>query len=113
WAIGDRRIYGNQDYQDHMEAQSFYELLEKEIIPMFYDRAADGMPRRWIATMKNSMKTCCPMFNTNRMVQEYTERFYLPAARRWQRFSQEGFKVTRDVASWRHKLQSKWEEVRI
>lgn len=113
WAIGDKRIYGNQDYQDHMEAQSFYELLEKEIVPKFYDRGSDGLPRRWIATMKRSMKTCCPVFNTNRMVQEYTERFYLPAAERWQRFSHEGYKVTREVAAWRRKLQSKWDEVRI
>jgi len=61
WAIGDRRIYGNQDYQNFMEAESFYDLLEKEIAPMFYDRTADGIPRRWINTMKTSMKTCCPL----------------------------------------------------
>lgn len=113
WAIGDRRIYGNQDYQDYMESESFYELLEKEIVPMFYDRAADGIPRRWIATMKNSMRTCCPMFNTNRMVSEYTERFYIPATRRWHRFSQDAFRVTRDVAAWRNKVQNRWSEVRI
>ena len=113
WAIGDRRIYGNQDYQDHMEAESFYELLEKEIVPMFYDRGADGLPRRWIAMMKASMRTCCPVFNTNRMVREYTERFYLPAARRWERFRQDGYRITREVASWRSKMQQKWDEVRI
>jgi len=90
WAIGDRRIYGNQEYQDYMEAESFYELLEKEIVPMFYDRGSDGLPRRWIKTMKASMRSCCPVFNTNRMVSEYTDRFYLPAARRWHRFRRAG-----------------------
>jgi starch phosphorylase len=113
WAIGDRRIYNNQDYQDHMEAESFYEMLEKEIIPRFYDRGGDGLPRRWIATMKSSMRTCCPMFNTNRMVREYTDRFYLQAARRWGRFGQDKYGVCKDVAAWRHKLLEKWEEVRI
>ena len=58
------------------------------------------------------MQTCCPVFNTNRMVSEYTEKFYLPAARRWFRFREEGYKVTKDVAAWRAKLESKWDEVR-
>ena len=113
WAIGDRRIYNNQDYQDHMEAESFYEMLEKEIIPRSYDRSVDNLPRRWIATMKASMRTCCPVFNTNRMVREYTDRFYLPAARRWNRFSQEKYSICKEVAAWRRKLQEKWDEVRI
>lgn len=113
WAIGDRRIYGNQDYQDFMEAESFYELLEKEIVPRFYERGSDGLPRRWIATMKASMRTCCPVFNTNRMVREYTERFYLPAAERWHRFGQDHYKVTREVAAWRQKLLHRWGEVNI
>jgi starch phosphorylase len=113
WAIGDRRIYGNQDYQDFMEAQSVYELLEKEIVPMFYDRGADDLPRRWIAMMKSSMETCCPVFSSNRMVHEYMDRFYLPAGRRWKHFSEDNFKVARDVAGWRRKLEEKWDEVRI
>jgi starch phosphorylase len=96
-----------------MESQSFYDLLEKEIVPMFYDRGADGLPRRWINTMKNSMKTCCPFFNTNRMVQQYTENFYLPAAHRWSRFSQEEYTVTKEVAAWRKKVQTRWDEVQI
>lgn len=113
WAIGDRRIYNNQDYQDFMEADSLYDLLEKELIPMFYDRGVDGLPRRWTAMMKASMRTCCPVFNTNRMVREYTERFYLPAARRWHRFTQESYKIARDIAGWRQRVTDKWNEVRI
>ncbi len=113
WAIGDRRIYDNQDYHDFMEGEATYDLLEKEIVPMFYDRGVDGLPRRWIAMMKASMRTCCPVFNTNRMVCEYADRFYLPAARRWHRFVQDGHKVAREVAVWRHKVLEKWEEVRI
>jgi len=113
WAIGDRRIYGNQDYQDFLEASSFYELLEKEVIPTFYDRGPDGLPRRWIAKMKASIQTCCPVFSTDRMVREYTERLYRPAAERWQRFTSEQFKIARDVAAWRRKLVEHWNEVQI
>ena len=113
WAIGDRRIYGNQDYQDFMESTSFYELIEKEIVPMFYDRGPDGLPRRWIAMMKSSMQSCCPVFSTSRMVREYAERFYLPAAERWFRFSQNNYKVTREVAAWRRKVIERWNDVQI
>jgi starch phosphorylase len=113
WAIGDRRIYGNQDYQDFMESTSFYELIEKEIVPMFYDRGPDGLPRRWIAMMKSSMQSCCPVFSTSRMVREYAERFYLPAAERWYRFSQNSYKVTREVAAWRRKVIERWNDVQI
>ncbi len=66
WAIGDRRIYNNDEYQDFFESESLYELLEKDVIPMFYDRGPDGLPRRWIARMKSSMRTIPPVFNTNR-----------------------------------------------
>ncbi|MBI4581769.1 MAG: alpha-glucan family phosphorylase [Planctomycetes bacterium] len=113
WAIGDRRIYGNQDYQDFMESESIYDLLEKEVVPRFYDRGSDGLPRRWIQMMKSSMRTCCPVFSAHRMVREYTERFYLPAGRRWSRFIENAYKVTKEVADWRHKLQEKWDEVHI
>ncbi|HSW46855.1 MAG TPA: alpha-glucan family phosphorylase [Phycisphaerae bacterium] len=113
WAIGDRRIYGNQDYQDFMESASFYDLLEKEIVPMFYDRGPDDLPRRWIAMMKSSMQSCCPVFSTSRMVREYAERFYLPAAERWHRFTQDGYQITRDVAAWRRKVIERWDDVQI
>ena len=113
WAIGDRRIYGNQDYQDFMESASFYDLIEKEIIPMFYDRGPDGLPRRWLAMMKSSMQSCCPVFSTNRMVREYAERFYLPSAERWYKFEQDNYKVTRDVAAWRRKVIERWNDVQI
>jgi starch phosphorylase len=53
------------------------------------------------------------MFNTNRMVREYADKFYLPAARRWNRFTQTEFKITREVAGWRHKLNERWSELRI
>jgi len=113
WAIGDRRIYGNQDYQDFLEANSLYDLLEKEVVPTFYERGPDGLPRRWIARMKASLQSCCPVFSTNRMVREYTEKLYLPAAERWQRFTAEQFKIARDVAAWRRQLLEHWNEVQI
>ncbi|MFQ5412674.1 MAG: alpha-glucan family phosphorylase, partial [Phycisphaerae bacterium] len=83
WAIDEGRIYEDSEYRDHIESEAIYELLEKEIVPMFYDRGADDLPREWIARMKASMKTLSPMFSTTRMLKEYTTLLYTPASQRW------------------------------
>lgn len=113
WVIGDNRIYNNEDYQDFFESESLYELLEKEIIPSFYERGADGLPRRWIARMKSSMRTIPAMFNTNRMVREYTERMYLPSAAEFREMSKDDFAASRRLAAWRIRLRERWHDLRI
>ena len=80
WAIGEDRAWENVDAQDAADAESFYATLEKEIVPLFYTRDADGLPRAWIRKMKNAIKTIAPRFSTRRMVKEYVTRYYIPAA---------------------------------
>ena len=82
WAIGTGEEYDDRKHQDNVESQSLYDILESELVPLFYERGTDGLPRRWIAKMKASMRELCPAFNTNRMVREYAERFYVPALER-------------------------------
>jgi starch phosphorylase len=80
WAIGSDRDYDNPDQQDQLDAQSLYDTLENEIIPLYYmDRSADGQPGEWIVRMKESIRTLAPQFSTRRMLKEYQERMYLPA----------------------------------
>jgi len=84
WAIGRGEEYEDYEYQDEVESQSIYDLLEKEIIPLFYDRDDDGLPREWIRRMKATMRTICPEFSSARMVREYCQQFYTPAAEQYQ-----------------------------
>jgi len=80
WAIGSDRDFDNPDQQDQLDAQSLYDTLENEIIPLYYeDRSADGQPGEWILRMKESIRTLAPQFSTRRMIKEYQERMYLPA----------------------------------
>ncbi len=80
WVIGEDVDYDNPDYQDEVDARSLYDTLEKEIIPLYYaDRATDGLPVEWIARIKESIRTLAPQFSMRRMVNDYTERLYLPA----------------------------------
>ena len=75
FAIGDLSE-GNAD-ADIADAESFYKVLENEILPIYYDRDADGIPHRWVTMMKHSIATLVPLFNSDRMVAEYAERIYL------------------------------------
>jgi starch phosphorylase len=113
WSIGNGEVYEDFQYQDEVESKLIYDLLEREIIPLFYDRGLDGLPRGWIAMMKRSMRTLCPQFNSNRMVQEYTDRCYMSAALRSRSLSDNGCRNARDLASWLKRVSNAWQQVRI
>jgi len=113
WAIGRGEVYEDRDYQDEVESNAIYSLLEKEIIPLFYNRGPDGLPRGWIARMKNAMGAVVPMYSSNRMVIEYMERLYRPADDRYQRLSADGFERARRLAEWKAYLRQQWPEVQI
>ena len=80
WAIGGRETSLDEAAQDWADAQSLYQLLEQEIVPRWYDRDAAGLPRRWLGTMRKSMASSVWRFSTARMLEEYVEQMYLPAA---------------------------------
>ncbi len=113
WSIGDGRAYPDQGYQDHVEAESLYDLLDKEVIPLFYDRTADGLPRRWLARMKESMKSIPPVFNTNRMLVDYAEQFYIPSMQRWSHLTADTFTAAKRLSQWRDSMGKRWSQVRI
>jgi len=113
WAIGRGEVYEDQSYQDEVEGNAIYDLLEKEIVPLFYNRGPDGLPRGWIARMRAAMKAICPYFNTDRMVREYTEHFYLPAAQRSMRLAEEGLARAKALAEWKANLRRHWPGVRV
>jgi starch phosphorylase len=113
WAIGAGEEYTDLNYQDDVESRAIYDLLEQEIVPLFYTRSSDGIPRGWLKIMKRSMSTVCPFFNTSRMVQEYTERCYAPSAERFDLLSADGLKRAVQLAQWRRDLGRGWPQVRV
>jgi starch phosphorylase len=81
WAIDPGQGYDDPAAQDAADARALYDLLEYEVMPLFYQRDADDVPRGWVQVMKEAIRTIVPVFCTRRMVKEYTEKFYVPAAR--------------------------------
>ena len=113
WAIGREEDYGDDEYQDDVESNAIYEMLEKEVVPLFYNRGADRLPRQWIARMKASMSAICPKFNTNRMIHQYIERSYNPCAYRWLTLTADDFARARGLASWKSHIEEHWSSIRI
>ena len=113
WAIGRGEEYQDTGYQDQVESQALYQILESEVVPMFYFRGRDGLPRDWIRRMKHAMQTICPLFSAYRMVREYTERLYIPAGQRWERLAGNGLARARALAAWQEKIRAAWKDVAI
>ena len=115
WTIGAGEEYpeDQQDYQDEVEARSLYDILEHEIVPAFYHRGKDDLPRQWLALMKKSLKTLPPTFNTNRMVRQYGERYYLPALQHFHRLSQDDFAGLKKLAGWKQNLAQNWYPIQL
>ena len=113
WAIGRGEVYNDLAYQNEVESRSIYDLLEKEIVPLFYNRGGDGMPRGWISFMKTSLQTLCPVFSTDRMVQEYARRCYLPAFEHWDRLNRDGLRLAVELARWKERLHGMWGQLSI
>jgi starch phosphorylase len=113
WAIGHGEVYDDRNYQDHIESNALYDLLEKEVIPLFYQRSSDGLPRNWIEKIKTSMKTVCPRFNTHRMLREYTENYYTPTCARYERFFQDDMRAAKAFAKWKQEIQEQWPQVAV
>ncbi|MFO0842982.1 MAG: alpha-glucan family phosphorylase [Gemmataceae bacterium] len=113
WAIGSGEEYTDLAYQDDVESRAFYDLMEQEIIPLFYHRGSDGLPRGWLKRMKRAIASLAPVYNTGRMVAEYTTIAYLPSAERCGRLSADGLKGAAALAGWRRGVGKGWPQVKV
>lgn len=113
WAIGDRRVYLNSTDQDRLESEALYDLLEREVVPLFYDRDPGGLPQGWIARMRASMGTLPSFFSSDRMVSEYTAGYYEPAAADVRGYSADQYRSARELATWIARVSEQWPNVKV
>ena len=113
WAIGNGESYADADYQDQVEANALYDLLERDVVPVFYERQSDGLPYRWISMMKSSIGNLCRFFNTHRMVREYTERFYLNADEQYRKLAADSGVRAEAMADAVGRIRRAWSEVDV
>jgi starch phosphorylase len=113
WAIGHGENYEDLAHQDQVEADALYELLERQIVPMFYERRADGMPPKWIGLMKTSIAKLCPEFNMHRMVKQYAEAYYQVTHSRYVTLNADDSARARRLSNWLAKMDAAWPALRL
>jgi starch phosphorylase len=113
WALGDGLEHGGDPGLDRRESEALFDLLEKRVIPEFYDRGADGMPAAWIQRVRKSMATLTPFFSSNRTVREYTDKFYVPAAAAYLARAAHENALGKKIVQWKHDLDQYWPHLKF
>jgi glycogen phosphorylase len=113
WAIGPEIDNGTIEFQNEVDAASLYQLLENQIIPLYYAKPDGKLPLAWLQLMRESIRSVTPVFNTHRMVKEYTERLYIPAAKSHEDFSRDNCSAATHLSQWKSKMRKDWPQVRI
>jgi starch phosphorylase len=110
WALGDGREHFEPGW-DAVETEQLFTLLEQQVVPEFYDRDADGIPRAWVARIRASLSRLTPRFSSNRMLAEYLDQLYLPAVQSYRRRTGRNLKLARELRQWMHDLHHHWEGI--
>ncbi len=113
WAIGKGEEYEDLVYQDFVESQTLYNVLEHDIMPEFYDRGHGNLPRNWLRKMKAALMAFGAQFNAHRMVADYVDKAYQPAYRNCVSLMKNDFAMAKDLASWRMDTMTKWHSLSI
>ncbi|MBB4908098.1 alpha-glucan family phosphorylase [Actinophytocola algeriensis] len=112
WAIPTADGVSDPLRRDDLEAAALYELLGSQVAPLFYDRT-DGVPKQWLAMVRHTLSSLGPQVQASRMVEEYVERQYTPAATAVELADAEGFRAARELAAYRERLSGSWPHVRV
>jgi phosphorylase/glycogen(starch) synthase len=113
WALPQERTYHQQEFQDELDAELIYSLLENEIVPMYYRRSEDDVPTDWVSAIKKSIHEVASQFTTTRMMEDYETRFYHKLYIRSTRLKNDEFDVAKRISAWKKKVTKNWESMEI
>src|SRR5207302_10486235 len=113
WAIASEIKDGTVEFQNGVDSSSLYQLLENQIIPLYYAKPDGKLPLAWVQLMRESIRSVTPVFNTQRMVKEYTEQLYIPAAQAYENFSRDGCGAATQLSQWKTKMRKDWPQVQV
>ncbi len=113
WAIGRDIDGGSTEFQNEVDASSLYQLLENQIVPLYYAKPDGKLPLAWLQLMRESIRSVTPVFNTQRMVKQYTEQLYIPAAQAYENFSRDGCGAAVQLSQWKTQMRKDWPQVHL
>ena len=113
WALPEKRTYQNQGYQDQLDAATIYNLLENDIIPMYYNKNKEGFSKEWIQVVKNSIATIAPHYTMKRQLDDYYDKFYNKEAARFKKLSANDNALAKEIALWKESVAERWDGIHV
>ena len=111
WALTEKRTYQNQEYQDRLDAASIYNLLENEIVPLYYKKDKKGISKEWITVIKNSIAQIAPHYTMKRQLDDYYSKFYEKEAKRFKNISKDNYRLAKEIAQWKEAVAERWDDI--
>lgn len=113
WALTEKRTYQNQGYQDQLDAATIYNLLEREIIPLYYNKNEKGYSEGWIKVIKNSIAQIAPHYTMKRQLDDYYDKFYCKEAARFKTLAADNNRLAKDIAQWKEAVAERWDSISV
>lgn len=113
WALTEKRTYQNQGYQDQLDAATIYNLLEREIIPLYYNKNEKGYSEGWIKVIKNSIAQIAPHYTMKRQLDDYYDKFYCKEAARFKTLAADNNRLAKDIAQWKEAVAERWDAINV
>ncbi len=112
WALSQHNTYKNNDLQNEYDAEQIYQKLENEIIPLYYKRNRNGLPEDWIMYIKKCISEIAPEFTSERMINDYRDRYYLKLKKRYSILAKNDFEKAKEIAEWKENTESEWKKIK-
>ncbi len=113
WSLPQERIYDDQGFQDELDSSSLYNILEEQIIPLFYNRNEMGIPEGWISYIRNNIAQIAPQFTTRRMIDDYFDRYYNILFKRSLLMMKDNYHPARDITRWKTRVTRLWQDIEV
>jgi len=113
WALPMEQTYQSNEYQDELDAETIYSIIENEIVPAYYQLNSDGVSEKWVGFIKNSIARVASNFTTYRMLSDYENKFYGKLLERGRRMKEDDFQMAKDLAAWKKNIARNWENIEI
>ncbi len=113
WALREEETYDNAQFQDELDAETIYTILEEEIIPLYYERDANEVPVKWVSYIKNTISEIAPHFTMKRQLDDYFEKYYNRMMKRSKVIVGKNYEMARHIASWKRKVMRGWDGIEV
>ena len=113
WALTEKRTYQNQEYQDQLDAATIYNLLENEIVPLYFDKDKKGISKGWIKVIKNSIAQIAPHYTMKRQLDDYYNKFYIKQAKRFKEIAKDNYRLAKEIAQWKEAVAERWDSINV